>query len=83
MPAIEDLDPLAAGADAVGIDIPIGLPSTGPREADLLARQFLGARRHSVFLAPARRALEAWTHALATTAAVLLTGAGIASSPMP
>lgn len=77
LPAIDDLGPLAAGAEAVGIDIPIGLPSAGPREADLLARQLLGARRHSVFLTPVRKAIEARTHALATQAAVLLTGAGI------
>jgi predicted RNase H-like nuclease len=77
LPIIDALGPLAAAADCVAIDIPIGLPSTGPRPADLLARQFLGPRRHSVFLAPVREAVEAPTHALATQAAVLLTGAGM------
>jgi predicted RNase H-like nuclease len=37
------------GAKAVGIDIPIGLPETPGREADRAAREFVGARRSSVF----------------------------------
>jgi predicted RNase H-like nuclease len=77
LPTIELLDPLAAAADAVAIDIPIGLPTDCPREADLLAREFLNARRNSVFLTPVREALEADTHALATQAAIARTGIGI------
>jgi predicted RNase H-like nuclease len=77
LPTIELLEPLAAAADAVAIDIPIGLPTDRPREADLLAREFLHARRSSVFLTPLREALEADTHALATQAAIARTGAGI------
>lgn len=42
----------------VGVDIPIGLPERGPRQADLLARQRLGRRRSSLFLTPVRSALE-------------------------
>jgi predicted RNase H-like nuclease len=38
LPKIAALQPLAAEADAVAIDIPIGLPTGRPREADLLAR---------------------------------------------
>jgi predicted RNase H-like nuclease len=41
------------------IDIPIGLPERGAREADLLARRFVGARRSSVFPSPIRAALGA------------------------
>ena len=77
LPTIGALEPLASGADAVAIDIPIGLPTAGPREADLLARRFLGARRSSVFLAPVREAIVAQTHALATQAALARTGTGI------
>lgn len=52
------------GADAIGIDIPIGLPvDATPRAADLEARALLGVRRSSLFLTPPRRALEAETHA--------------------
>ena len=77
LPTIDALQPLASGADAVAIDIPIGLPTGRPREADLLARDFLRARRNSVFLTPVRDALEAETHALATQAALARTGTGI------
>jgi predicted RNase H-like nuclease len=48
---------------AVGVDIPIGLPSDGPREADLEARAFVGPRRASVFPTPPRSALAAATYA--------------------
>jgi predicted RNase H-like nuclease len=77
LPAIHALQPLASRADGVAIDIPIGLPTRGHRDADLLARDFVGPRRHSVFLTPVRDALEAGTHALATQAAVARTGTGI------
>jgi predicted RNase H-like nuclease len=51
------------GVVAVGVDIPIGLPSDGPREADLEARAFVGPRRASVFPTPPRAALAAATYA--------------------
>jgi predicted RNase H-like nuclease len=41
------------------IDIPIGLPDKGPREADIAARKFIGPRRNSVFPCPIRPALTA------------------------
>ena len=77
LPAIDALQSFASEADAVAIDIPIGLPTGGPREADRLAREFLGARRNSVFLTPVRDAIVAQTHALATQAAVSRTGTGV------
>ncbi|KAA0253519.1 MAG: DUF429 domain-containing protein [Acidobacteria bacterium] len=43
----------------IAIDIPIGLPRTGPRQADVLARKRLGVRGSSVFTVPPRRVLEA------------------------
>jgi predicted RNase H-like nuclease len=60
---------LAARADSVLIDIPIGLPDSGPdgRRCDREARQLLGrGRAASVFSAPARRTLAAtsYPHAL-------------------
>jgi predicted RNase H-like nuclease len=60
---------LAAAADAALIDIPIGLPDSGPegRLCDREARRLLGAgRAASVFSAPARPALAAtgYAHAL-------------------
>jgi predicted RNase H-like nuclease len=44
-------------ADAVGVDIPIGLTETGPRACDRAARARLGPRRSSVFNPPTRRLL--------------------------
>ncbi|WP_435091616.1 DUF429 domain-containing protein [Micromonospora aurantiaca (nom. illeg.)] len=62
---------LVAGAEmdghlaVVGIDIPIGLPDTGRRQADVLAYKLVGPRRSSVFMTPVRAALEAGSHAAA------------------
>lgn len=49
-------------ASVVAIDIPIGLPGRGAREADGLARSFVGPRRSSVFSTPPRSVLEAATY---------------------
>ena len=58
---------LALGADAVAVDIPIGLPRGGERRrADLEARAELGAQRSSVFLVPPRVVLEAGSQPDAT-----------------
>jgi predicted RNase H-like nuclease len=47
----------------VAVDIPIGLPETGPRPADIEARRLVGPRRNSVFPAPARAVLGATSYA--------------------
>src|SRR6185295_8826152 len=51
------------------IDIPIGLPDSGAREADSAARKFVGPRASSVFPCPIRPALAAasWQEACAIT----------------
>ena len=74
---IDDLGTVAPDTDVIGIDIPIGLPEAGRRQADLAARDFLGARRNSVFHTPVRAALEAANHAEATAASLRVTGSGI------
>jgi predicted RNase H-like nuclease len=74
---IDDVVAIAPDAKVIAIDIPIGLPETGRRQADLAARDFLGRRRNSVFHTPVRAALEAATHAEATAASMRVTGAGI------
>jgi predicted RNase H-like nuclease len=57
------IDDLGVGhLRAVAIDIPIGLPESGPRTADIEARRRVGPRRSSVFPAPARAVLGATTH---------------------
>lgn len=52
----------ALGYDVLAIDIPIGLPEAGSREAESLARGFVGPRRSSVFPTPIRPALRCPTH---------------------
>ncbi|GLY81290.1 hypothetical protein Airi01_095570 [Actinoallomurus iriomotensis] len=63
----------------VGVDMPIGLPDRGPRQADLLAREYVGARRASVFMTPVRAAIEAETHAEAVRINRGLGGAGVSA----
>ena len=65
------------GLAVVGVDIPIGLPSTGTRQADVLARRVVGRRASSVFATPVREALTAVTHAEASALNVQATGKGI------
>lgn len=77
LPGITSLTETLPDAAVVGIDIPIGLPESGRREADLAARSRLGARRNSVFFTPPRAVIEAATHAEATAASVRLTGFGV------
>ena len=51
----------ALSYDVLAIDIPIGLPETSSREAESLARDFVGPRRSSVFPTPIRPALRCST----------------------
>jgi len=48
-----------AAADAVLVDIPIGLPETAPRACDRAATSLLGERHSSVFDVPSRAAVDA------------------------
>lgn len=68
---------LAGVVDVVGIDIPIGLPDTGTRAADRLARKRLGPRRSSIFTAPTRRAVEEKDYAAANRLNRELAGEGM------
>lgn len=61
----------------VAIDIPIGLPDAGRRQADLQARKTVGPRWPSVFMTPARAALLQDDHATAVETNRQLTGEGI------
>ena len=47
----------------LAIDIPIGLPQSGPRTCDLMARRLLGRRGCCVFPAPIRPVLKAASYA--------------------
>lgn len=62
----------------VGVDIPIGLPDDGGREADRLARTELPpGRKSSVFPTPVRDAVAASTHPEANAAHRAATGKGL------
>lgn len=65
------------GCSVIAIDMPIGLPSDGSRPCDEQAREFIGVRRSSVFLAPPRPALEQNSHTKASSRAKELTGSGV------
>jgi predicted RNase H-like nuclease len=68
----------ADGALAVvAIDIPIGLPDAGYRQADVLARAELSSRWPSIFMTPVRKALLADDYATASATNRALTGHGI------
>ena len=47
------------GVDVVGVDMPIGLPADGPRQADVEARRRLGARRSTLFPTPVAATVQA------------------------
>lgn len=64
-------------AEVIGVDIPIGFPSSGRRRADREAAAFVGSRRSSVFPIPPRPALEAPTFAEAVALAREFTDIGI------
>lgn len=67
------------GAATLAIDVPIGLPASGPRAADLEAKMLLGPRRSTIFPVPPRAVLEAATYAEARELARELTGKSISA----
>ena len=79
----EDIHALIAQAEAdgpisvVAVDMPIGLPDRGYRQADVLARAAIGPLWPSVFMTPVREALLAVDHAIASAVSRGLTGYGI------
>ena len=70
---------LLVDAEVVGVDMPIGIPTAGRREADVAARRFVGTRASSVFTTPPRPVLEAETYAEARAVATQLTGKSISA----
>lgn len=77
LPTIGLSTDMVSDAQVVAIDIPIGLPTTGYRAADLEGQRFLQARRSSLFRVPCRAVLEASTHAEANALSVELGRSGI------
>jgi predicted RNase H-like nuclease len=76
-PTITELVDAAGAVSVIGIDIPIGLPDRGCRQADLQAREFIGARRSSVFLTPVRATLGIRQHQRASAVNQERTGKGL------
>jgi predicted RNase H-like nuclease len=70
---------LAMPADAVAIDIPIGLPEEGVRTCDSEARSLLGRRGVSVFAAPVRPVLPCTTYAEARAVLAARGGASMSA----
>jgi len=70
---------LLVDAEVIGVDIPIGIPESGSRPADVAARRFVGSRASSVFSTPVRPVLEAPTYAEARAVAVELTGKSVSA----
>lgn len=79
----DTIDELVAKADTdgplavVAIDMPIGLPDRGHRQADVLAKKAIGILRSSVFMTPTRDAMDAPDHRTASARNRALTGEGI------
>jgi predicted RNase H-like nuclease len=71
---------LAAGAAAVGVDCPIGLPRDAWRPVDLEAKRRLGPASARVFLTPPRAVLAATTYSEARAVArAVLAGRGVSA----
>lgn len=78
--SIEEAVTELPSAAAIGVDMPIGLPSGGEqRPADLEARRFVGPRRNSVFFTPAAELLDEPTAAAANVLAKSRGWSGVAA----
>ena len=65
------------GVELIVIDVPIGILDVGTRQADLLARAFVGPRASSVFATPNRAALAEPDRASADAASRSVGGQGV------
>lgn len=72
--ALVELARESAAVRVVAIDIPIGLPDRGGRQADVLARRALAGRASSVFATLTRSAYAATTYAEGRTSNLDATG---------
>jgi predicted RNase H-like nuclease len=59
---IAELVEQAGEVAVIAIDMPIGLPDTTRRRADVLARELIRPRQSSVFMTPVRAALHELSH---------------------
>lgn len=75
--ALDELPDRVPRVDGIAIDIPLSLPTTGRREADVLAKERLGIRHPVVFFTPPLPVLQAPDHATASRINRELTGHGL------
>jgi predicted RNase H-like nuclease len=76
-PTMRDLLSRAPNATVVTVDIPLGYPDGARRQADGLARKFVGPRRSSVFETPPHAVWAAADYAGAATMSAELVGRGL------
>jgi predicted RNase H-like nuclease len=76
-PDIGALAALVPALSVMAIDIPIGLPVSGRRRSDVLARQALGPKASSLYVTPTRAVLGAQTYAEANARSRALAGEGL------
>lgn len=69
-------------AEAVGVDMPIGLPERGRRLADVEARAFVGPRRNSVFFAVPRAVWAAGSAEEARALSVAIDGVSVSAQTL-
>ena len=74
--AAEVLD-VAADCVAVGVDVPLGLPTDGHRPSERAARARLGKARSSVFFTPVRAVLDCETYGQACAVSREVSGKAI------
>lgn len=74
---VEEFAGHASSMECIGIDIPIGLPDTGQRRADSLARARLVGKASTVFTTPTRLALKESDYQRALATQRRLAGVGL------
>ena len=74
---VERLDDSAGDFDVIGVDMPIGLPVTGPRRCDVDARKFLTPRGSTVFPAPPRAIVHHTDYSAANASSRATFGRGL------
>lgn len=75
-PTVRDLTKLGR-FDVIGIDIPIGLPTSGYRDCDIAGKALLGTRSSTLFHVPVREALSADSPEEASRISRQIMGAGV------
>ena len=74
---VDRLDEVVDDLELIGVDMPIGLPVSGPRRCDVDARRFLSPRGSTVFPAPTRAVVHHTEYAEANAASRAAWGRGV------